>query len=452
LGKEVLEGDFKPQLRLNKKAFERGLSAFFQGERIKMRYNVAVMKKIISFWKKLKKGQKITAVVVLAVVLAFFAWRLLAKKSQQPQYQTAKVERGTIVWTVSASGSVVSANIFEVTTQATGMVKKVYVADGEKVKAGQKIMEIELDLSGKQKNASAWSAYLAAKNNLESAKATQYSLQSDMFSKWKTFKDLAESSSYDTAEERTLPQFHIAQDDWLAAEAKYKNQQEVVRQAQVALNNAWLSYQLTSPIITAPVSGTISGLNFVPGMVVGSSSTGTSQRVAVIRTEGTPIASFNLSELDVPVVKSGQKATITFDSLPDKTFTGKVVSVDRLGTATNGVTNYPVIVQFDASSEEVLPNMAVSVNIIIETKDNVLIVPSSAIQKQNGQNVVTVLENGKERQRQVEVGISSETQTEIISGLSEGEVVITGRLTGAKIQPGSSPFGMPMGGAGRLAR
>jgi len=408
------------------------------------------MKKIISFWKKLKKGQKIAVVVVLVGVLLFLSWRILGKKSQQPQYQTAKVEKGTIVWTVSASGSVVSANIFEVTTQATGMVKKVYVEDGEKVKAGQKIMEIELDLAGKQKNASAWSAYLSAKNNLESAKATLWSLNSAM---WQ-----ANQKFINDAVERELPEndptYIQENSDWLAAEAKYKNQQAVVSQAEVAVNNAWLSYQLTSPIITAPVSGTISGLNFVPGMVIGSSSTGTSQRVAVIRTEGTPIASFNLSELDVPVVKPGQKATIKLDSLPDKTFTGKVVSVDRLGTTSNSVTNYPVIVQFDTSSEEVLPNMAASVNIIIEAKDNVLLVPSSAIQKQNGQNIVTVLENGKERQKQVEVGISSDTQTEIISGLSEGEVVITGRLTGAKIQTGSSPFGgMPgMGSAGRLAR
>ncbi len=409
---------------------------------------MAMMKKIAVFWKKLVKKQKIIAVFILLAVLGFFGWRVLGKGKQQFQYQTSKVERGTIVWTVSASGSVVSANIFEVTTQATGMVKKVYVTDGEKVKAGQKIMEIELDLAGKQKNTSAWSAYLTAKNNLESSKATLWSLNSAM---WQ-----ANQKFINDAVERELPEndptYIQENSDWLAAEAKYKNQQEVVRQAQVAVNNAWFSYQLTSPVITAPVSGIISGLNFVPGMVISSSSTGTSYRVAVIRIEGTPIASFNLSELDVPVVKPGQKATITLDSLPDKTFTGKVVSVDRLGTTTNGVTNYPVIVQFDTSSEEVLPNMAASVNIIIETKDNVLIVPSSAIQKQNGQNIVAVLENGKERQRQVEVGISSETQTEIISGLSEGEVVITGRLTGAKIQTGSSPFGMPMGGAGRLAR
>jgi len=395
--------------------------------------------------------QKRIGGILSIVAILFFGLKILGKRQARVQYQTAKVEKGTVVWTVSASGSVVNANIVEVTTQATGMVKKIYVNDGEKVKAGQVIMEIELDLAGKQKNTSAWSSYLSAKNNLESAKATLWTLDSAMWAANRKFINDAVSRGL-TVDDPTYIQEN---DDWLAAEAKYKNQKAVVDQAQVAVNNAWLSYQLSSPKVTAPVSGTISGLSFAPGMVIGSSSsTTTSQRVAIIHTPGTPIASFNLSELDVPVVKPGQKATIKLDSLPDKTFTGKVVSVDKLGTTNNSVTNYPVIVQFDTESDEVLPNMAASVSIIVEAKDNALLIPSSAIQKQNGQSVVTVLENGKERQKQVEVGISSDTQTEITSGLSEGEVVVTGRVSGAKIQTGGSPFGgMPgMGGAGRLAR
>lgn len=401
--------------------------------------------KIFNF---LKKRRKIVVLAILIIVALLIGFRIFFGKGKKPQYQTTKVERGTIVWSVSASGSVVTANIFEVTTQASGMVKKIYVNDGDKVKVGQKIMEIEPDLAGKQKAASAWSSYLSAKNNLDSAKAALYSLDSAM---WK-----AHEIFMDDAVERDLskddPIYIQENDDWLAAEAKYKNQEAVIAQAEQAVNNSWLSYQLVSPIITAPVSGTIFGLAYVPGMAIGSSSTTTGQRVAVIRTEGAPIASFNLSELDVPVVKTGQKATIKLDSLPEKTFTGKVVSVDKLGTMSNGVTNYPVIVQFDTAPQDVLPNMAASVNIIIETKDNVLLVPSSAIQKKAGQNLVTILEKGKERQKRVEVGISSETQTEIISGLSEGETVVVSKISGATIQPSRSPFGGMPGGTFRMAR
>lgn len=391
--------------------------------------------------------KKIAGIAAILLII-FFGWRFFGKKQGKVQYQTAKVEKGTIVWSVSASGSVVNANIFEVTTQATGIVKKVFVTEGQKVKAGQKIMEIELDLPGKQKAASAWNSYLSAKNNLESAKATLYSLDSAMWQANQKFINDAVERGLETYD----PTYIQQHDDWLAAEAKYKNQIEVIKQSQQAVNNAWLSYQLVSPLITAPVSGTISGLAFAPGMVVGSSST-TNQRVAVIRTEGSPIASFNLSELDIPVVKAGFKATIKLDSLPEKTFTGKVVSVDRLGTTSNGVTNYPVLVQFDLPSDEVLPNMAASVNIIVETKDNVLVIPSSAIQKQAGQNIVTVLEKGKEIQKVVEVGISSDTQTEIVSGLTEGETIVVSRISGTTTtrRTGTSPFGMPAGGF-RMAR
>lgn len=402
----------------------------------------------MKFFGFLKNKKRIIIFILGVVVVGGVGLRIL-RKGKSPQYQTAKAERGTIVWSVSASGSVVNANIFEVTTQATGIVKKVYVSDGDKVKVGQKIMEIELDLPGRQKATSAWNSYLSAKNNLESAKATLWSLDSAMWQANQRFINDAVARELET----TDPTYIQQNDEWLAAEAKYKNQQQVIKQAEIAVNNAWLAYQLVSPIITAPVSGTISGLAYAPGMVIGLSSTTSNQRVAVIRTEGTPIASFNLSELDVPVVKVGQKATIKLDSLPDKTFTGKVISVDRLGTTSNGVTNYPVIVQFDTASEEVLPNMAASVNIIIETKDNVLMIPSSAIQKQGGQNIVTVLENKKEIQKPVEVGISSETHTEIVSGLSEGETVVVSKISGATIQTGTSPFGGGMpGGTFRMAR
>ncbi len=407
--------------------------------------------KVFLWYKNLGKRQKAIVFLILVVSLGFLGWWILKEKKPKVQYQTAKVQRGTVVWSVSASGVVVNANNFEVVTQATGLVKKIYVGEGEMVEAGQKIMELELDMAGKQRNASAWASYLSAKNNLESAKATLYSLDSAMWKANQEFLNDAVSRGLSVDD----PTYIQENDDWLAAEAKYKNQKEVVSQAQAALNNAWLSYQLSSAVITAPVSGIILGINYAPGMVIGGSSSSSSNYpVAIIRTEGTPLASFNLSELDVPVVKVGQKASVKLDSLPEKSFTGKVVGVNRLGTVSNGVTNYSAIVRFDAFSEEVLPNMAASASIIIEVKDSVLFVPSLAIQKQAGQSTVVVLENGKERQKIVEVGISSETQVEIISGLSEGEEVVIGRTGDTRTFGGvSSPFGMSgMGGIGRMTR
>jgi len=173
-----------------------------------------------------------------------------------------------------------------------------------------------------------------------------------------------------------------------------------------------------------------------------------SQRVATIAVEGHPLASFNLSEIDVAQIVVGQKATVTLDSLADKTFTGEVVSVDRVGKVTNNVAQYPVVVRFDTASPQILPNMAATANIVINTKDNALLIPSSAITNQNGQNLVRILKGNREVLSPVEVGLVSDTQTEILSGVSGGDLVITGTAsTSSSGESGSSPFG---GGGGMM--
>jgi hypothetical protein len=221
---------------------------------------------------------------------------------------------------------------------------------------------------------------------------------------------------------------------WLAAEASYQNQQNVIAQSQIALNNAWESYQADSPTITAPAGGTLGNLTITPGMVLTSSgssssnSTSASQRVAVIKTQGNPIGTFNVSEIDVSKIQPGQVATITLDSISGKSFTGNVKTVDRIGTVSSGVTNYPINILFDTSVDQILPNMSATASIIVATKDNVLLIPTTAIQTSNGQSTVRVLNGSQVQSATVETGLSSDTETEIVSGLTEGQTVITGNV------------------------
>ncbi len=411
-----------------------------------------------SLKKSIKKPKKVILGLVVLAVLGFFLWRSFKKDKQTPQFQTFKVERGTIVSSVSASGQVLSVNIMSASTKASGVVKEVYVKDGDVVNADDKILEITLDQQGKQKNTQAWSSYLSAKNTLEAAKATQYNLQASMFGKWDTFRELAESDEYEDTDSpnRGLPEFHIPEKEWLAAELSYKNQEAVIVQAQTALSNAWLTYKLSSPVITAPTDGTITSLMFVKGMSIGSLDMGASesnQKIATIQTDGTPIVSVSLSEIDVSQVKLGQKATIILDSIPDKTFTGKVLGVDKIGTYTSGVTQYPAIIQLDSSSSQILPNMTVTANIIIEFKDNVLLVPSGAVIESNGQVMVRVLANKNEEFMPIEIGLSSETQTEIVSGIKEGAEVIIGTFSNdVDMTINGSPFSRNRGGMGGMMR
>lgn len=392
--------------------------------------------------------------ILIAGLLLFGIWRLFLGKKQNPQYQTARVEKGTIVSTVSESGQILNANFVTVFTQASGQVSEIAVKDGDQISKGDVIAKIDLDQLGQQRNTQAWANYLQAQSTLNSAKATQYSLQSTMFAKWSSFYNLATNSTYQNADgtpnesNRVVPEFHISQDDWLAAEANYKNQQNVVAQAQANLQNTWVTYQLTSSQITAPMDGVVTNLVIFPGINISntSSTTGSSnsnvssQQIAVIKNDQNPLATFNVSEIDINKIKIGQKATLTLDSIAGKTFTGKVVSVDHIGSVTSGVTNYPVIIQFDTTVPEILPNMAINAGIIIATKDDVLLVPSTAIQTSNGQTYLRIFQNGNVQQTPVETGLTSDNQIEITSGAKEGQTVVTSTAVSSNSPTTRSPF------------
>lgn len=404
------------------------------------------MKKILNLLKNIKKITVIFLIILLVILFLF----LKNKNQKKESYQTAKIERETLVESITASGQIISSSSYTVSTLATGTVKRVFVKNGDYVKRGDKILEIELDQTGQQRYQSALSSYLSAKNNLDSAQTTLYSLQADMFDKWKTFYDLATSSTYQNADgtpneiNRQLPEFLIAKNNWLAAEAKYKNQQNQINQAQAALNNALITYQLSSPIVTAPASGKISDLIYDKGMIItanDNSSTGNSGvKIATIKNESSVFGKFTVSEIDVSKIKSGQKATIIIDALPNKTFTGEVIAIDKTGEVTSSVVSYPLTIKFDTASDEILPNMSATANIIVNKKINTLTVPSSAIIKQNDGNYLRILKNGKLISTPVEVGISSDTKTEILSGAKEGDIIVVSAISNSTTTSNQSPF------------
>lgn len=411
------------------------------------------MSKIKSFFTWIFKKRIRAALAVLILLgIGYLFWRAKTNSSSNPQYQTATVEKGTIVSTVSASGQAVLSNVLPVTTQTGGLVAKVYVKDGDKVTKGQKIATITQNSESEKASKQAYASYISAKNSLFSAQNNLYSLDASMWSANQKFENDAVARGLDV----TDPTYIQENDAWLAAEAAYKNQQNVITSAQLSLTNAWLSYQEVSPQITAPATGVISNISIAEGMdlssVSGSSSTGSSStQVAVIESDGNPVISLNVSEIDIPSIKSGQKATVTFDSLSGKTFTGKVVSVNKIGSVSSGVTNYPVLITLDTSSNEILPNMSASANIIIATKSDVLLIPSTAIQTQQGQDAVRVLNGKTVESVSVETGLSSDTQTEIVSGLTEGQTVVTGNVSATTSQSGSSSvFSRSFGGGNRV--
>ena len=424
----------------------------------------------MTLFKSFVKFSLFLKIFILALLLAtgwFTFSKVRGSQSQTPKYQTAEVEKGTLTVVVSASGQVSSQNSAVVDTQASGVVKKVYVKNGQKVKSGDKIAELDLDMIGQQRSSQSFAGYQSAKNNLETAKINYYALQSDLLTNWKTFMDLAQTSLYENSDKspntanRQLPEFMVTNNDWLGTEAKYKQQQNVVSQALTSLNSAWISYQQSSLIIYAPISGTVTGLSLQAGSVLtaqsNSSGTATSQKIASIQTDASPIIQVGLTQVDTPKVKVGNKVTVAFDAFPGKTFTGKVISIDTIGNVASGVTSYPAYIKLDSEIPEIFSNMTASANIISQIKDNVLLVPTNAVQSQNGTSIVRVMKSGQTQEVEVETGLSSGTQYEIVSGLKEGDTILIGSInqsTTSRQQNSQtrSPFSGIGGGGGAFFR
>jgi multidrug efflux pump subunit AcrA (membrane-fusion protein) len=415
---------------------------------------------IKNFWSWFLKRPLMVKLFLIALVFAsgWFVYTIIPKQSsKQVTYQTAKAEKGTLIVSVEGSGQVSTANNASVSTQVSGVVKTIYAPNGQEVKAGDPIVEVELDLDGKQRNAQAWASYLSAKNNLENAKISYYAMQADLFTNWKKYKDLSENSTYTNSDgspntnNRTLSEYIVTNDGWLSAEAKYKNQENVVAQAQTSLTSAWLSYQQTSPIIYAPISGTVTGFSYQIGSVItsqsNSSGTSASQKVASIKTQAVPSVTVSMTQIDVSKLKIGNKATITFDAFPNKTYTGKVISIDTVGSVSSGVTSYPTVIVLDTESPELLTNMTAQANIITDVKDNAVLIPSTSLKTQDTTYEVQVKKNGKYETVTVEIGLANDTQTEITSGISEGDEVVTGSTTASTTTKTAttSPFSI-MGG------
>ncbi len=416
------------------------------------------------FWK-LSLLKKIIIFMLFVGVLWFGGSQILAAtQKQEIQYQTAKVEKGTLVTSVTASGTVSSGNSASITSNATGIVKELYVKNGDTVSAGDAIALVSLDQSAQAEQTQAWASYLSAQNNLNAAKSKMNSLQAALFKANQEFVTDAGTDSPDTAD----PKYIMEKATWQQAEADYNNQSGVIAQAEAALSSASLAYAQLSATITAPMSGVVSNLSITPGLSISntnsssssnsdssSSNTSASNTFGTITlAESTPQASVNLSEIDVTKVKVGQKVTMTLDAFTGKTFTGKVAAINTNGTTTSGVTVYPVTLSFDTAVDNMYPNMAVSATIITDVKSDVLLVPVGAVQTSNGESTVRVMRAGQVSVVSVTTGDSNDTQIEILSGLTEGESVVTGqtggtttRVSGQTTSPfGSTGFGGRSGG------
>jgi len=201
-----------------------------------------------------------------------------------------------------------------------------------------------------------------------------------------------------------------------------------IRSAQLGIEqkqNSLLDAQQTLPYYTirAPFSGAIAT---VPVALGDQASSGTTIATLIADQQ---VADISLNEVDAAKVQIGQKASLAFDAIDGLIITGEVSSIDLLGTVSQGVVTYNVKIVFDTQDSRIKSGMSVSAAIITATDVDVLTVPNAAIKTQGTQAYVQVLVNGQPVRKAVVTSLADDTNTEIVSGINEGDQVVTQTIT-----------------------
>lgn len=148
-----------------------------------------------------------------------------------------------------------------------------------------------------------------------------------------------------------------------------------------------------------------------------------------------------VSEVDINRIKVGQTANLSFDAISGKTYEGRIKSASGVGTAAASGVNFTVTIELLNPDELVLPGMTSAVNIIVNQIDNVLIVPNRAVRTINQNLVVYILKNNVPTPITIEIGASSDTESEIVSGdVKEGDQIVLNPPSSLLSAGGGRPF------------
>ncbi|AKM81312.1 MAG: Efflux transporter, RND family, MFP subunit [Candidatus Pacebacteria bacterium GW2011_GWF2_38_9] len=392
-----------------------------------------LLKKIFNRLKVLKKWQKILLIAILALVIYFLFFR--SSKDSPLTLQFTEVKKGNLQEIVSETGEVSTSNKTEIASSISGVVTEIYIENGQTVKKGDKLFYVESSATEEDRS-KAYSEYLSAKNNLASAKAKMNTLDSAM---WKAHEEF-ESKSLDTDLSVDDPIYIQTKGDWQAAEANRLNQDQVIAQAQSALNNVALAYQSTSSgPVKATVDGQIANLSIAAGQTVASTDS-----ALIIKTTSENWVIVAINENDIVEVAPEQKAVVLIDALSEIELPATVQRVDEFATISSDVAVYYVYLTLDESNQQLRPGMTAQVSITTQEKNDILLIPNTAIKPYQGEKAVQIFDEKTQSTvyQPVKIGLSGDVSSEVLSGLSEGQKIISSDSSSSKNSSGGGGFMM----------
>ncbi len=355
----------------------------------------------------------------------------------------AKVTRGDIAKSVVATGKIQPITKVELKSKASGIVEKLYVDINQHVTKGQVLAQLD------QQEILAQVA--AQKAQLEAATANVGTFQANI-AQDKVNAEAPDLPMYKNTLDRNLQMekegvvsqqaLDDANRNYLAAlnkrdtaraaisvdQAKLKQAEAQVAQSKATLNQ--LDEQLSYTTLVSPMDGEILSRDVELGdavssiLVLGSTAT----LVMTIGDTRQVYVQGKVDEADIANVYLGQPARIKVESFRDRVFNGKVTKIAPLGVEKDNVTTFEVRVSIDNSGGELKANMTANAEILVDEHKNVLFVPEQALTYDNKKNASVNVPDPKAkdgvRSVPVKVGIANGSNTEILSGLKEGDTVV----------------------------
>lgn len=360
----------------------------------------------------MKTLKKIGIAVVVIAVLAVAAF-LILRKSEKPQmkYKTAEIHRGSIVNTVTATGTVEPIVQVEVGTQVSGIINHIYVDYNSVVKKGEVIAELDR---------TTLEADLASSSATLQSNKTEYEYQEKNFLRIKGLheKKMVSDTDYETAEYQ-----------YDKAKRSYEKSQSDITKARQNLEYA---------TITSPIDGVVIDREVEEGQTVAASfNTPTLFTIANDLRQMRVIA--DVDEADIGGVVEGQEATFTVDAFPEDVFEGSVTQVRLQPTTESNVVTYEVVVDAPNPDLKLKPGLTANLTIYTMQKDSVLLVPLKALRFQPENAPEPVADSANPRARvlwtqspqglqpvSVVTGDNDGIFTEVTGDIEEGDKVVTG--------------------------
>ncbi|MFT3770968.1 MAG: efflux RND transporter periplasmic adaptor subunit [Minicystis sp.] len=414
------------------------------------------------------KGRWILAVIILLAVGFATAQGLRPHPPPPAEVTTATVKKQDLTRTVSAAGHLQARETVKISSNVTGDLLSLSVKEGDHVRAGQILGQIDKRLGESQVAQFRGSVASAVAQTAE----IEAAIAQDQRVLARTQKLVAENLASRADLEKAETQLRLD-------EAKRTTQRQLIAQNQGQLETAL--YNLSRATLTAPVEGTILEIYHKVGERIRGSDF--SEDVVMLMGGLSDMeVKAEVGEHEVVGIKVGNEATIDIDAIPDRQFKGHVVAVGKNAQIKNQgtdaeVTTFFVRVGLDSPPEGGLPGMSAAVSIATATHTAVITVPIQAVtsrepkkdEKAGGDGqpapapsaaaaagkpkpvkVVFVIKDGKTEMRVVHTGIASRTDVEILDGVAEGDTIVDGpyRTLARELKEGQAVKAMPKGGPG----